>query len=107
MARKKRHIRYTFEEKKLTTMTVLAVIMVVFGIILIGTSFFLPPSGEIHPTVLTAFGEMLTFAGSLLGIDCNYRFKVFREKNDRYEDYRDDRSEGLYRPEIEDEQVQE
>lgn len=105
MARK-RHIRHTVEERRLTTMTVLAVVMVLFGIILVGVSFFLPPSGQIHPSVLTAFGEALTFSGGLLGIDTNYKFKVFREKNERYEDYRDDRSEGLYEPDIEDEQAE-
>ena len=105
MARK-RHIRYTVEERKLTTMTVLAVIMVLFGIVLVGVSFFLPPSGQIHPSVLTAFGEALTFSGGLLGIDTNYKFKVFREKNERYEDHYDDRSEGLYDTENNEEQVQ-
>lgn len=88
-------------------MTVLAVLMVVFGIILVGVSFFVPPMGEIHPSVLTAFGEALTFSGGLLGIDTNYKFKVFREKNERYDDRYDDRSEGLYEHDIEDEQVQE
>lgn len=105
MARKKRHIRYTVEERKLTTMTVLAVVMVLFGIVLVGVSFFLPPSGQIHPSVLTAFGEALTFSGGLLGIDTNYKFKVFREKNERYEDHYDDRSEGLYDTENNEEQV--
>ncbi len=71
------------EVRRLTTMTVLAAIMVVFGIVLVGVSFVLPPSGEIHPTVLTAFGEALTFSGSLLGIENNYKFKVFRERHSR------------------------
>lgn len=48
---------------------------VLFGLALIGTAFFVPPAGVIHPSVLTAFGEILTFAGSLIGIDYHYRRK--------------------------------
>ena len=38
-------------------------------------SFFCPPMGEIHHSVLIAFGEILTFSGSLIGIDYKYRYK--------------------------------
>jgi len=51
-----------------------------FGIALIITAFFVPPMGVIDPTVLTAYGETLTFAGALLGIDYHYRDKP-NEKN--------------------------
>lgn len=44
-----------------------------FGIALIITAFFVPPMGTIDPTVLTAYGETLTFAGALVGIDYHYR----------------------------------
>jgi hypothetical protein len=37
--------------------------------------FLCPPLGEIHPTILTAFGEVLTFSGALLGMDYKYRSK--------------------------------
>ena len=39
------------------------------------TGFVLPPLAEIHHSVLIAFGEILTFAGSLIGIDYKYRYK--------------------------------
>ena len=52
---------------------VLAVSMASFGAILILTAFIVPPVGVIDPTVLTAFGEILTFSGSLIGIDYKYR----------------------------------
>ena len=54
----------------------LATGLVIFGVALITTAFFVPPMGIIDPTVLTAFGEILTFAGSLIGIDYHYRFKA-------------------------------
>lgn len=54
---------------------ILAVILVIFGIILIIAAFIVPPTGIIDATVLTAYGETLTFAGSLIGIDYHYRYK--------------------------------
>lgn len=61
---------------KLKWMIISAVLMVIAGIVLILTGMFLPPSGEIHPSVLTALGEFLTFAGSLFGLNTNYRIKT-------------------------------
>ena len=46
-----------------------------FGVGLTVAAFIVPPTGVIDPSVLTAFGEILTFAGSLIGIDYHYRFK--------------------------------
>ena len=79
---KKNDTSAKIEARRLTTMVVLAAVMVVFGIILVGVSFFIPPMGQIHPTVLTAFGEGLTFSGSLLGIDSNYKYKVYRTRHE-------------------------
>ena len=46
-----------------------------FGICLIAVAIMLPPAGYIDPTVLTAYGETLTFAGALIGVDYHYRSK--------------------------------
>lgn len=54
---------------------VLATILVIFGVLLILTAFFVPPLGIIDASVLAAFGEILTFAGAVLGIDYKYRSK--------------------------------
>ena len=54
---------------------ILAIALVAFGVILIIVAFIVPPTGIIDPTVLTAFGEILTFSGSLIGIDYHYRLK--------------------------------
>lgn len=51
----------------------MAVAMVIFGMVMITASFIAPPIGVIDPTVLAAFGEMLTFSGSIIGIDYHYR----------------------------------
>ena len=47
--------------------------MVIFGCGLLVAGFCVSPTGEIHNSVLLAFGETLTFAGALLGIDYTYR----------------------------------
>ena len=33
------------------------------------------PVGEIHSSILIAFGEILTFVGGLFGIDYHYKFR--------------------------------
>lgn len=53
-----------------------AYLIVIFGLVLISIAFFVPPMGTIDPTVLTAFGEILTFSGSLIGIDYHYRYRT-------------------------------
>ena len=54
----------------------LAVILVLFGIGLIIAAFAVPPTGVIDPTVLTAYGETLTFVGALMGLDYHYRYRA-------------------------------
>ena len=53
----------------------LAVSLCGFGGILLIAGFVIPPMGEIHHSVLIAFGEILTFSGSLIGIDYHYRVR--------------------------------
>lgn len=60
-------------------------LLVCFGVAMITTAFLVPPTGQIDPTVLTAYGETLTFAGALLGLDYHYAAKHIghsEEKND-------------------------
>lgn len=54
---------------------VCAFICVLAGLVLVGVSVAIEPAGEIHYSVLVAYGETLTFAGALLGIDYHYKSK--------------------------------
>lgn len=54
---------------------VLAVALCIFGCGLLTAGIAIPPVGIIDSSVLIAFGEILTFAGSLIGIDYHYRYK--------------------------------
>ena len=52
-----------------------AIFLITVGCSRLIAGFILPPSGEIHNSVLVAFGEILTFAGALFGIDYHYKYK--------------------------------
>lgn len=54
----------------------LAVCMVIFGCGLIVAGFIVAPLGIISNSVLVAFGEVLTFAGTILGINYVYSTKM-------------------------------
>lgn len=70
------------ENKILRWQLVMSVAMVIFGCALIATAFFVPPTGEIHPSVLTAFGEILTFVGAIVGVDYSYKKVIHKHDED-------------------------
>lgn len=61
---------------KLTLQFIFAWLLMVIGVVLLFFGFFVEPTGEIHPSVLTAFGEISTLVGAILGIDYRYKFKT-------------------------------
>lgn len=50
-----------------------AVALCIFGMILMGAGFVVDPLGSISSSVLVAYGEVMTFAGALFGIDYHSR----------------------------------
>ena len=56
-----------------------ATVMCIFGCALLVAGMVTPPAGEIDASVLIAYGEILTFAGSLFGIDYKYRSKKSKD----------------------------
>lgn len=59
-----------------------AIALIVIGCGLLIAGFIMPPPGEIHNSVLIAFGEILTFAGALFGIDYHYKYKSDNHEKD-------------------------
>ena len=59
---------------------IIAALVVLGGMVLLHVGIQIDPKGEIHETVLVAFGEAATFAGSILGID--YHYKSRNNEND-------------------------
>lgn len=49
--------------------------LVVVGAGLLIAGFIVDPLGQIHNSVLVAFGEVMTFVGSVFGIDYHYKSK--------------------------------
>ena len=64
-----------FKNHKSSIQLCSAIFFITVGCGLLIAGFILPPSGEIHNSVLVAFGEILTFAGALFGIDYHYKYK--------------------------------
>ena len=61
---------------KHTIQLIIAAALTLAGIGLLYLGTLLAPQGEIHETILVAFGEVATFAGSIIGIDYHYRKKM-------------------------------
>lgn len=57
-----------------------AVALTLSGIALLFAGFWVKPLGEIHNSVLIAFGEISTFAGGLFGIDYKYRYNLYENE---------------------------
>ena len=70
-----RHFRNFNSFSNMKSQLRISVLLVIFGVILLIAAFIVPPTGVIDPTVLTAFGEILTFAGAIIGIDYHHRVK--------------------------------
>lgn len=67
---------------KLTIQLVMAILLVLSGIVLLFSGFWVAPAGEIDNSVLVAFGETCTFAGALVGVDYTYRVKIVDHENE-------------------------
>ena len=52
------------------------------GIVIIMVCIYIDPEGEIHSSILVALCEILTFAGSLIGVDYHYRYRYKPPQND-------------------------
>lgn len=70
-------------EKRLNIQLWLSVVVVAFGLLMLTASFIVPPVGVIEASVLAALGELLTFAGSVMGIDYSYKHKNYKMKLDQ------------------------
>ena len=65
-------------KKKLEIQLIASCLLILVGVGLLIAGFCVPPIGIIDNSVLIAFGEILTFAGSLFGIDYHYKYKSIK-----------------------------
>ena len=52
-----------------------AAVLSLGGLILLFCGLYIDPEGQIHESLLVAFGETATFAGALFGVDYVYKMK--------------------------------
>lgn len=53
----------------------MALTLFLTGVGLLIAGFIVPPIGIIDPSVLVAFGEVLTWVATIIGVDYHYRNK--------------------------------
>lgn len=68
------------EVNRLNIQLALGVVLTFAGLTLLFLGLFIPPKGEIHNSLLIAFGEICTFAGALIGVDYHYRFREWERR---------------------------
>ena len=60
---------------KINLQLLTAAVLSLGGLILLFCGVFIDPEGQIHESLLVAFGEVATFSGALMGIDYVYKKK--------------------------------
>ena len=67
----------------------------VAGVALSITGMVLPPTGEVHPSVITLVGLFLSFAGALLGISHHFENELGKFKATVEQKLNENRDKGL------------
>ena len=60
---------------KLSIQLLTAALLSIGGPIMLFCGVFIDPQGQVHESLLVAFGEVATFSGALMGIDYVYKKK--------------------------------
>ena len=60
---------------KLNIQLITAAILAIGGMAMLFCGVFIDPEGQIHESLLVAFGEVATFSGALMGVDYVYKHK--------------------------------
>lgn len=78
-----RHLKQEFDKLSFKEVLVyaMAIVTMVTGLVLIFLGMYIPPEGQIHESVLTAFGIICMFSASLLGISMHYANELNRFKD--------------------------
>ena len=78
-----KHLKEEFDKLtfKEVIIYILAVVNMFSGLTLLFIGLFIEPQGEIHGSVLTAFGSICIFVASLLGISLHYASELDKFKN--------------------------
>ncbi|MDL2290425.1 hypothetical protein LJB95_03375 [Paludibacteraceae bacterium OttesenSCG-928-F17] len=69
-------------KNKLKFQLAISALLIFVGCGLLIAGFCVPPVGKIDNSVLIAFGEILTFVGTVFGIDYSYKAKIQNRNSD-------------------------
>ena len=78
-----KHLKEEFDKLTIKDVLVysLAIVSIVAAFVLLFLGLFIPREGEIHDSVLTAYGLTLLFVGSLLGISMRIESELNKFKS--------------------------
>lgn len=78
-----KHLKEEFDKLTIKDVLVysLAIVSIVAAFVLLFLGLFIPPEGEIHDSVLPAYGLTLLFVGSLLGISMRIESELNKFKS--------------------------
>lgn len=78
-----KHLKEEFDKLTFKEALVFAIaaVSLIAAFVLLFMGLFIPPEGEIHDSVLTAFGIVLLFVGSLLGVSMHYSNELAKFKD--------------------------
>lgn len=72
----------------------MAIGLMVFGCAILLIGLIVPPEGQIHNSVLVAFGEIATLVAGILGIDAIYTNKLQKIVADLKEEKKESQNNG-------------
>lgn len=78
-----KHLKEEFDKLSFKEMLgyALAILTMMAGIVLLFLGMYIPPEGQIHSSVLSAFGMICVFSASLLGISIHYANELTKFKS--------------------------
>ena len=60
---------------------IISALAVLSGVALLFVGLYMEPPGEIDASLLVAYGETLTFAGAVIGVDYHYQAMLSKRKD--------------------------
>ena len=70
-------------KENLNIQLIIACLVTLAGLVLLFCGFWVSPTGEVHNSVLVGFGEALSFAGALFGVDYTYRYRIWNRHSNK------------------------
>lgn len=77
-----KHLKEEFDKLTFKEVLVysLAIATMTAGLVMLFLGMYIPPEGQIHESILTAFGIICVFSASLLGISIHYANELSKFK---------------------------